>query len=120
MDFLTALNLSKNEGCSITRTKYLQYLNTENENTNQWYFDDKGRLVRQEYNCEPRVATVQHTAWDDDWCVYKGRYKQSYKRIAEEKAELLELEEELKPLIAKMDRLKYLRNKYGESNNGNN
>ena len=120
MDFLTALNLSKNEGCSITRTKYLQYLNTENENTNQWYFDDKGRLVRQEYNYEPRVATVQHTAWDDDWCVYKGRYKQSYKRIAEEKAELLELEEELKPLIAKMDRLKYLRNKYGESNNGNN
>lgn len=113
MHFLEALNLAKEEGCSITRTKYLQYMNTENENANQWYFDDQGRLVRQEYECEPKVATVQHTAWDADWCIYRGRYRQAYKRISEEKKELVALEAELKPLLAKMNRLKYLQRKYG-------
>lgn len=113
MHFLEALNLAKEEGCSITKTKYLQYLNTEMRMLNQWYFDDQGRLVRQEYEYEPKVATVQPTAWDDDWCVYRGRYRQAYKRISEEKKELVALEAELKPLLAKIDRLKYLQRKYG-------
>lgn len=112
MDFLTALNKAREEGCSITRSKYRQYEHTEYENPNQWYFDDKGRLVRQSYNDEPKVCCIQNTAWDDDWCVYEGKYAKTHERIKQEKQELVELEKELNPLMQKMERLKYLQRKY--------
>lgn len=112
MDFLTALNLAKDEGCSITRSKYRKYIGTQYQNDSQWYFDDKGRLLRQYCNDEPKVCCIQNTAWDDDWCIYEGKYPKTQERIKQEKQELAELEKELKPLMQKMERLKYLQRKY--------
>lgn len=105
MNFLEALDFCKQTGKSITIARYTP----ESQATIQWYLDHDSILVCQNNNGAPKCNGIPASYWKDDWVEYAGPHVQYAKRYKEAKLRMTELENELGPILSKLDEYKKLK-----------
>ena len=112
MKFLEALQYCKDTGNAITRARYTE----ESQKSVQWYLSKDQILVCQNYSKKPEIKPINKDYWIDEWIPYPGDIKKWEDYYAELLTELHELENEIGPIMKKIERYRELKARYGIDN----
>ena len=112
MKFLEALQYCKDTGNAITSERYTE----ESQKSVQWYLNKDQILVCQNYTKKPEIKSINKDYWIDEWIPYPGEIKKWEDYHAEILTELHELENEIGPLMEKIERYRELKARYDIDN----